>query len=118
MKIKKEFIPLILNYKKTFEFRIHGQIETKEGIYKVGEKYFKLIKQIAIDKKHLDRFEIDNEEDFFEELCGLLAWYGQIDIESEKFIRENNYYQRVLEGEILFCYEWKEVTYCGELIGV
>lgn len=39
MKIKKEFINLIYNKEKKYEFR---NVQDKEGIYRIADKYFKL----------------------------------------------------------------------------
>lgn len=117
MKIKKEFIPLILTKEKKLEFRIHNINETKQGIYKIGERYFVLKEIWNLGYQFIEGFEIKSEEEFFYQLRILTSKISDLDPLSETFMRRNNYYEKVLQGQILFIYQWQEWE-LKELIGV
>ena len=123
MKIKKEFVDLIYNKDKTFEFRNSND---KDGVYRFKDKWFKLV---YVGNEII---YFDSESDIKEKLnnfCEIKlienAWYDrEIDIEefdisidkhSKEWILENYKYfmveqEKKAKGElIIFVYKWKEI---------
>lgn len=102
MKIKKEFVDLIYNGEKKYEFR---NSKDKEGIYKIKDKFFKLT---CVGFSY---YPFLREE--FKSLGGSKYWINGYNITAEeaKWIRENiSYFIKNNELKMYF-YEWKEINY-------
>lgn len=105
MKIKKEFIPLIANGEKRYEFRFKEPYQV-EGIYNINGVPHNLRKLARFTILDLRVQGIKSERAFINELKDVLIY--PIDKLTLKFLKENKYYQRINENEQLYIYEWIE----------
>lgn len=97
MKIKKEFIPLILSGKKKYEYRVikKGDEFDKHGIYETNEKFYLL--------KYKWKFE--SFDNLAEHCCMHNEW------ESLLFVLQNKWYEDdfLKDDETFALYEWEEI---------
>lgn len=105
MKIKKEFLPLILNGKKRYEF-IFEEPYKIEGLYNVNGKTYNLVKLCRFTFLDLRINGIKSETAFIKELKDVLIY--PLDSLTVKYLKENKYYKRIREHEQLYIYEWVE----------
>ena len=123
MKIQKEFVDLIYNKTKQYEFRNSND---KDAIYKIKDKHFKLVylgfeninfENEKILKQRIKNYLKNNGEKYFEleyvnydfRIDKVSLWY-EIDSTSKNWILQNYKYFIENENEIVIhIYEWKEV---------
>ena len=124
MKIKKEFVDLIYNGEKTFEFRNSNY---KDGIYKIKDKWFKLVyvwnEIIYFDSESDIKEKLNNfckieliEEAWYDREIDVEEFYISIDKHSKEWILENYEYfietkpTKNSEGEaLIYVYKWIEI---------
>lgn len=97
MKIRKEFIPLILSGEKKYEFR---NSKGKEGIYKINGIWLQLVKYQEYNKNHrfyLDKKDWFNEVDFYFCSCKITEL-------EYLWIQKNKSY---FENGQVYIFEWK-----------
>lgn len=103
MKIKEEFIPLILDGSKKYEFR--NSID-KGGIYKIKDKYFQLKYERLNLGIHLEKRVKNNINNIDKYYC-----FGkEITKQEYDWLDKNENYFKNIDGDIVVCiYKWQEV---------
>lgn len=102
MKTNKEFIPLIANGEKRYEFRFKEPYQV-EGIYNINGKPFNLKLLCRFTSLDLKIQGIKSESSFIKELKNNLIY--PID---KLTLKENEYYYRIKRFDHLYIYEWVE----------
>lgn len=101
MKIKKEFVDLIYNKKKQFEFR--NNID-KSGVYQIKDKYFILnLICTSYDFKIKKIHKVFTEESYYY-FCGY-----EITEQEYNWIKNNVDYFTFNNESYVAIYEWKEL---------
>ncbi|MGL4951016.1 MAG: hypothetical protein ACRC4M_04275 [Mycoplasma sp.] len=101
MKIKKEFIPLILSGEKKYEFR---KKEDLESIYKIGNEYFELKFICCSDKNTL--IEIKGKTKKISYYCERVWTRIKYPITKQEYDFLKSYIEI---DKPIYIYEWKKV---------